>query len=101
MDIYKKSDNIEVFLQALHNLSKSQGGMSSLSRKTGINRQNLYRNFADTGNPKFKALASILKALGYNLAIQPIQNNAEVTKNIDNTIERIVTQNHVTEEEVA
>jgi probable addiction module antidote protein len=102
LDIHRTKGDIEVFLQALHNLAKCQGGMSSLSRKTGINRQNLYRNFADTGNPKFKSLSTILNALGFTLAIQPIHNDADITRNIDSTIERIVANtNSDLEEEAA
>ena len=43
--------------------------MTALSKRIGINRQNLYRTFASTGNPKFRSLGAILKGLGYKLAI--------------------------------
>ena len=65
-------NNSEDFLLLLRQLTKIQGGMSSLSKKVGINRQNLYRTFASTGNPKFKSLATILKGLGYRISIEPI-----------------------------
>ena len=65
-------NNSEDFLLLLRQLAKIQGGMSLLSKKVGINRQNLYRTFASTGNPKFKSLVTILKGLGYRISIEPI-----------------------------
>ena len=62
----------EVFLIALHKLTKLRTSMSNLSRETGINRQSLYRTFASNGNPKLKSLVSILEGLGYRLTIEPI-----------------------------
>lgn len=69
-------NNSEEFLLLLRQLTKVQGGMSSLSKKVGINRQNLYRTFASTGNPKFKSLATILKGLGYRISIEPIHSSS-------------------------
>lgn len=70
-------NNSEEFLLLLRQLTKIQGGMSSLSKKVGINRQNLYRTFASTGNPKFKSLATILKGLGYRISIEPIDSSSK------------------------
>lgn len=62
----------ESFLLTLRNLTKVQGGMSALSKRVGINRQNLYRTFAKTGNPKFRSLSTILRGLGYRLSVEPL-----------------------------
>ncbi|MDB2414302.1 putative addiction module antidote protein [Rickettsiales bacterium] len=67
-----KDSDAETFLNQLSLLTKAQGGMSRLSKKVGINRQNLYRTFANDGNPKLRSLAVILKGLGYRLSIEPI-----------------------------
>jgi probable addiction module antidote protein len=64
------TDDAEDFLLLLRKLTKVQGGMSALSNRVSINRQNLYRTFASTGNPKFKSLAAILRGLGYKLSIE-------------------------------
>jgi len=66
------SGDAQTFLLTLRMLTRAQGGMTALSKKIGINRQNLYRTFASTGNPKFRSLGAILKGLGYKLAIEPI-----------------------------
>lgn len=70
MEHFANNNDPESFLQYLRVLARAQGGMSSLSKKVGINRQNLYRTFASSGNPKFKSLNTILKGLGYRLSIE-------------------------------
>lgn len=67
-----QSGDAQVFLLTLRKLTKAQGGMTALSKRIGINRQNLYRTFASTGNPKFRSLGAILKGLGYKLTIAPM-----------------------------
>ncbi len=71
-------NNSDDFLSLLKQLTKMQGGMSSLSKKVGINRQNLYRTFSSNGNPKFRSLATILKGLGYRISIEPIHNPSNI-----------------------
>ena len=67
-----ENGDAQTFLLTLRKLTKAQGGMTALSKRIGINRQNLYRTFASTGNPKFRSLGAILKGLGYKLAIAPV-----------------------------
>lgn len=75
LQTFDREDNPDELLSLLRQLTKINGGMSSLSKKIGVNRQNLYRTlFAHTGNPKFKSLASILKGLGYRIAIEPLED---------------------------
>ena len=71
--------------------------MTALSRKTGINRQNLYRTFASSGNPKFKSLGVILEGLGYNLTVEPIKVTEQIKRDIDNTIEKIIANTNAEE----
>jgi probable addiction module antidote protein len=75
LEKFVNEDDAESFLLMLRKLARAKGGMSRLSKKVGINRQNLYRTFASTGNPKFRSLNTILKGLGYRLSIEPIELN--------------------------
>ena len=95
LDIFTRTGDAEIFLKALSHLTKCQGGMTALSRRCGINRQNLYRTFAETGNPKLKSLSTILKALGYNITLEPYKNE-ETDRDVEAAIKRItesVTEN--------
>jgi probable addiction module antidote protein len=59
-----------VFLMALGDLLKAKG-VSSVSKKTGLNRENLYRIFSQDGNPQIKSVFALLDALGLKLKTEP------------------------------
>lgn len=62
----------QVFLLALEQVRAARGiTKTELARETGLNRENLYRMFSVTGNPKLTNLKSVLNNLGLELAIQP------------------------------
>lgn len=39
-------------------------GMSEISRKTGLSREQLYRSFSERGNPTLKTTLAVMRALG-------------------------------------
>jgi len=43
--------------------------MTEIARKAGITRAGLYNALADTGNPSFTTIASVMKALGLRLSV--------------------------------
>jgi probable addiction module antidote protein len=59
-----------VFLLALRDVVDSYGGMSKLSASTALNRENLYRMLSTKGNPEFFSLLTVLKAVGFRLAVE-------------------------------
>ena len=72
---YKKDNDTEAFLLALRAVAKAQGGLSTLAKKTKLNRQNLYRTLSGNGNPQLTTLGNILNGLGFSLTIKPIVYN--------------------------
>lgn len=72
---YNYGTNKEAFMLALKHLVKAQGGFTRTSRRSGVNRQNLYRTMTTDGNPKLNTLSAILHSLGYTLAIEPIRKD--------------------------
>jgi probable addiction module antidote protein len=63
-----------VFLIALKNVYEAQGGdMTSLAKKTKLNRENLYRMLSRKGNPKLSSIAAVARAVGYSLALEPLK----------------------------
>jgi probable addiction module antidote protein len=59
-------DSLEEFLVALRKLVQANGGMSVVAAKSGITREALYRMLSETGNPEFRSIYSVLKAIGIN-----------------------------------
>lgn len=60
----------DVFLLALRNVAEAQGGLSKLSKKCKLNRENLYRMLSKKGNPELLSLDKLLHALGFHLSVQ-------------------------------
>ena len=58
------------FLLAIRNVIDALGGMSKISRHTGLNRENLYRVLSEKGNPELNSLEKLLKALGLRLSVE-------------------------------
>ncbi len=58
-------------LKALRNVAEARGGVAQIAKKTGLNREALYRTLSKRGNPQFKNLAAILDATGLRLSVTP------------------------------
>lgn len=63
-----EEDDNEAFLLALRNVVEAHG-MSKVSRKAKLNRENMYRMLSEKGNPELSSLWSLLKSLGLKLSI--------------------------------
>ena len=65
----EEKDMPEVFLLALRNVAEAYG-FSKLSRKTHLNRENLYRMLSKKGNPEFSSLYTLLNNLGFKIHVE-------------------------------
>jgi len=63
--------NMELFQEALKNVAKAQGGMTSLANETGLARQALYRSLSKKGKPQMETITKALGALGLRFSIVP------------------------------
>lgn len=60
----------QLFLLALKDVATASGGFVKLSKKTKLNRENLYRILSKKGNPALDSLNNILKKLGLRFAVE-------------------------------
>lgn len=60
----------EVFLLALRDVAEARGGIRTLSERTRLNRENLYRMLSESGNPTLASLGPLLSSLGLRLAVE-------------------------------
>ena len=61
--------DVNVFLLALQNVVKAQGGVSKLAEETHKSRTSLYKALSEKGNPYLKSTNEILSAIGMHLAV--------------------------------
>ena len=65
-----------IFLLALRNVAKAQGGMASIATKANLNRESLYRMLSKKGNPEIESLYTLLGAMGFRLAVEAESSRA-------------------------
>lgn len=61
--------DIQLFLLALRNVIEAYGGIAKISKRTKLNRQNLYRILSKKGNPELLSIEALLEAVGLQLAV--------------------------------
>lgn len=57
-----------VFLTAVRRVVEARGGFGAVSNTTGLNKGNLYRQFAADGNPGLSTLLKVLSSVGLGLS---------------------------------
>ncbi len=67
-----EDEDPRVFLIALGQVARANGGFALLSRNTGLNRENLYRTLSPKGNPKIESVGAVLRSLGMKLSVEAI-----------------------------
>lgn len=61
----------DVFLVAVRNVAKAQGGMAALSGATKLNRESLYDMLSQDGNPRLNSFMRVLDKLGLKVEFKP------------------------------
>jgi probable addiction module antidote protein len=69
---YGEDGQTQAFLLALGRLVEAQGGVGALARKSGLNRQHLYRILSGSGNPTWSSIQAIIRALGMGFSVHPL-----------------------------
>lgn len=70
LEAYQNDDDLEAFLMALRHVAEAQGGLGTLSKKTHLNRESLYKTLSSKGNPKLQTIGILLKGLGFEFSIK-------------------------------
>jgi len=67
------NEGLPTFLMALREVIQANGGMSSISEKTDLGRESLYKTLSESGNPQFATIDKILHSLGLRLSITHLE----------------------------
>jgi|SRR5436309_13021681 len=71
MEETSKANDPGIFQVAMKDVVEAHGSITAFARKTGLNRQHLYRIMSPTGNPSFSSLWRMLRALGVSFIVIP------------------------------
>ncbi len=78
LEDYQTFGNPAVVLDALQTVVEAQGGVSKIAKRTDMDPQLLSKVLSNENTPLIDALGIVLKALGYQLSIKPLESeNAE------------------------
>ena len=69
LNICLEERNPGLFLLALQDVIRAQGGMAKVSKKTHLNREGLYNMLSKKGNLRLSSLEAVLEALGLKLMV--------------------------------
>ncbi len=59
-----------VFLLAVRDVAQVHGGLRRIARKSGLNREHLFRMLSKSGNPRFHSLRQLVEALGFKWTLK-------------------------------
>jgi len=71
LEEYEKDADAAALLVALRTVVEARGGIGTLSKATGLNRQTLYRTLAGQHSPRLDTLTTILNFCGLTLSLKP------------------------------
>jgi len=66
-----EDEGFDVFLVSQREIAKARGGMTWLSKSTGLSRESLYRSLSQGARPEFETIYCVIKALGLTLDFTP------------------------------
>jgi len=64
----------DVVAQAIGNVARARG-MSRIAKRCGLGRESLYKSLSDKGNPEFRTVVSVLRAMGMHLRVEAATTN--------------------------
>lgn len=73
LDAALEDGDAAVIVAALGDIARAKG-MAQLARETGLGRESLYKALSATGNPEFATILKVVRALGLQFHVQPVQS---------------------------
>lgn len=74
LEDYQIFQNPAVVLDALQTIIEAQGGISKVAKQIDMDPQLLSKVLSNENTPLIDALGIVLKALGYQLSIKPLES---------------------------
>lgn len=73
LDAALEDGDTAVIVAALGDIARAKG-MAQIARETGLGRESLYKALSATGNPEFATILKVVRALGLQFHVQPVQS---------------------------
>lgn len=63
-----------ISLGMFRNVAEAMGGITRLSKTTGLNRQNLYKALSGKKDPAYSTVEGIVHGFGFRIKVEPVKN---------------------------
>jgi len=73
-----------ISLSMFRNVVEAMGGVSRLSKASGLNRQNLYRALSGKRDPAFSTVEGIVHGLGFRIVVESMKKARKTMDRIKN-----------------
>ena len=90
LEEYQVDGDTPLLMLALRTVVESQGGISGLSKKTGIAPESLSDILSSDEAPRIDTFVPILNALGGHLSIESIAGTDHLTPAVEKGVEQVV-----------
>ncbi len=77
LEEYQEDGDTKSLMRAIQRVAEAKGGITKLAETTKLNRQNLYRIFANKISPRFDTLSKILRALGITITFKSFETQKD------------------------
>lgn len=72
LDAALEDGDLAVVMAALGDIARAKG-MAQIAQDAGLGRESLYKALSTTGNPEFATVLKVVRALGLQFHVQPVQ----------------------------
>lgn len=72
LDAALEEGDTALIVAALGDIARAKG-MTQIAREAGLGRESLYKALSTSGNPEFATILKVVRALGLQLHVQPVQ----------------------------
>jgi probable addiction module antidote protein len=69
-------DGVETFLVALRDVARANGGIAGVAKTAEVRRESVYRALSRSGNPEFRTVDALVRALGLRITLAPQPDSA-------------------------
>lgn len=80
---YEEDKDSKALMLALDYLVKASGGVAKLAKKSGLNRQNLFKVLGGKTTPRLDTAFDIINGLGFHLTSKPINKMRKKERGVD------------------
>ena len=89
------------FMFALREVVEVHGGIGAVSKRAGVNRQQLYKTLSRNGNPELRTLSAVLQSAGFYLAVVPLERLGKKSARVSVKGKRFARARHTPQVEAA